>query len=30
VLEQMGELPRPRVSKKSVKAKTLTLQSVPL
>jgi len=30
VLEQMGALPRPRVSKKSVKAKTLTLQSVPL
>ncbi|MBV8882833.1 MAG: hypothetical protein JO235_02360 [Chroococcidiopsidaceae cyanobacterium CP_BM_RX_35] len=29
VMEQMGELPRPRISKKSVKSTTLTLQSVP-
>ena len=30
VMEQMGELPRPRVSKKSVKAQRLSLPSVPL
>ena len=30
VMEHMGELPRPRVSKKSVKAQRLSLQSVPL
>lgn len=30
VLEQIDELPRPRVSKKSVKARRLSLQSVPL
>jgi len=30
VIEQMGELPRPRASKKSVKAQRLSLQSVPL
>ncbi|MBV8884907.1 MAG: hypothetical protein JO235_13060 [Chroococcidiopsidaceae cyanobacterium CP_BM_RX_35] len=30
VLDQMGELPRPRVSKKSLKAQRLSLQSVPL
>jgi len=30
VMQQMGELPRPRVSKKSVKAQRLSLQSVPL
>lgn len=29
VMEQMGELPRPRISKKSVKSTTLTMQSVP-
>lgn len=29
VMERMGELPRPRISKKSVKSTTLTLQSVP-
>ncbi len=30
VIKQMGELPRPRVSKKSVKAQRLSLPSVPL
>ncbi len=30
VMQQMGELPRPRVSKKSVKAQRLSLPSVPL
>ncbi len=29
VLQQMGELPRPRISKKSAMARTLTLQGVP-
>jgi len=29
VMERMGEIPRPRISKKSVKSTTLTLQSVP-
>jgi len=29
VMEQMGELPRPRISKKSAMARTLTLQTVP-
>ncbi len=29
VMEQIGELPRPRISKKSAMARTLTLQSVP-
>lgn len=29
VMERMGELPRPRISKKSAKSTTLTLQTVP-
>ncbi len=29
VMEQMGELPRPRISKKLAKSQRLTLQSVP-
>jgi len=28
-MEQMGELPRPRISKKLAKSQRLTLQSVP-
>lgn len=30
VMERMSELPRPRISKKSVKSTTLTLQTVPV